>query len=53
MSKYKGTENPEYIAAMRNIRRSNAAGTHEDRRTRRNRSRAERKRNAIKDAKEN
>ena len=29
--KHKGTENKEYIEAMRQLRRSNAAGTHDNR----------------------
>jgi len=29
--KFKGTANPEYIAAMRGIRSSSAAGTHDNR----------------------
>lgn len=43
-------ENTDLAQAMRELRRSNAAGTHEDRRTRRNRSRSERDRRAIADA---
>lgn len=49
MTAYKGTANPKYAEGMRMLRRSNAAGTHEDRRTRRNRSRAARKRTAIRE----
>jgi hypothetical protein len=41
--------NEELAAAMQEKRRSNAAGTHEDRRTKRDRSRADQKRNAIRD----
>lgn len=51
--KHRPTANPEYIAAMRELRRSNAAGTHGDRRTKRNRNREAQKRNAIRDQKEN
>jgi hypothetical protein len=36
---YRKTANPEYIQAMREIRRSNAAGTHQDTRDRRARTR--------------
>lgn len=36
---YRKTANPEYIAAMREIRRSNKAGTHLDGRDRRARTR--------------
>jgi len=36
--KHKGTANPEYIAAMRELRRSNASGSH-DSRPKRERSR--------------
>ena len=39
MSKSKGNENKPYIEAMREIRRSNKAGTHADRRTKRARTR--------------
>lgn len=45
-------ENKPYIEAMRDLRRSNAAGTHADRRTRRNRSRSAQRKNAINDAKD-
>lgn len=37
--KHKGTANPEYAEGMRQIRRSNASGTHADKRTRRARTR--------------
>jgi hypothetical protein len=37
---YSKTANPEYIQAMREIRRSNKAGTHLDTRSRRIRTRA-------------
>lgn len=39
--------NPAMAAAMRDLRRSNAAGTHADRRTKRQRSRNAAKRAAI------
>lgn len=50
--KYKPTANPEYAHGMREIRRSSAAGTHADRRTKRNRDRAAKRRNAIREQKE-
>jgi hypothetical protein len=37
--KHKGNENKPYIEAMREIRRSNKAGTHADKRTKRARTR--------------
>jgi hypothetical protein len=37
--KRKGNENKPYIEAMREIRRSNKAGTHADKRTKRARTR--------------
>jgi len=49
MNKYKGTANPAYAAGMREIRRSGAAGTHGDRRTKRLRTRANVKRAALRD----
>lgn len=50
--KYKGVANPEYHKAMMELRRSNAAGTHLDRRTRRQRTRTAAKRAAIEKEKE-
>lgn len=47
--KYKGTENPEYIEAMRLLRRSGAAGTHNDKRKRRKRTRQAQRQAAIKE----
>jgi hypothetical protein len=44
--KFKGTANPEYIAAMRELRSSSAAGTH-DNRPKRERSRRDAKRASI------
>jgi hypothetical protein len=41
--------NPAYAQAMAELRRSNAAGTHADRRTRRARTRADAKRRALQD----
>lgn len=45
--KHRKTENKAYIEGMRQIRRSNAAGTHEDKRTKRARTRSAAKRKAI------
>jgi hypothetical protein len=39
MSKHKGNENKPYIEAMREIRRSNKAGIHQDKRDKRARTR--------------
>lgn len=39
--------NPEYARAMAELRRSNASGTHEDKRTKRRRARSDNKRKAI------
>lgn len=44
------TANPRYAREMAELRRSNAAGTHHDRRTRRNRSRSAQRTRAIRDA---
>lgn len=41
--------NPAMAAAMRDLRRSNAAGTHADKRTRRQRSRADARRASIRE----
>lgn len=38
-NKYKPTANPAYAEGMREIRKSNASGTHLDKRTRRQRTR--------------
>lgn len=46
--KFKGVANPEYHKAMVELRRSNAAGKHLDRRTKRERTRAASKTAAIK-----
>jgi hypothetical protein len=45
-SKRRGVANPEYAEGMRQLRRSNAAGSH-DNRPKRERSRADAKRAAI------
>ncbi len=47
-----GIENPKYAREMAELRRSNAAGIHGDRRTKRNRDRSSERRNAINDAKD-
>lgn len=44
--------NPEYIKAMRDLRKSNAAGVHADKRTKRKRTRAAKRRAAIRDDQE-
>lgn len=46
-SKSRGVENKPYIEGMREIRKSNAAGTHADRRDRRARTRSASKRKDI------
>lgn len=50
--KHKGNENKPYIEAMREIRRSNKAGTHADKRAKRARTRQSSKYKAIKDGEE-
>jgi hypothetical protein len=50
--KHKGNENKPYIEAMREIRRSNKAGTHADKRTKRARTRKTKLDKAIKDGEE-
>ena len=51
MSKHKGNENKPYIEAMREIRRSNKAGTHQDRRDKRCRTRSAKLKKAIEENK--
>jgi hypothetical protein len=51
--KHKGIENPKYAREMAELRRSNAAGEHEDKRTKRTRTRDAAERKAILDSKEN
>lgn len=46
------TANPAYAAAMRDLRRSSAAGIHADRRTRLTRTRATSRRESIRDSQE-
>jgi len=50
--KRKGNENKPYIEAMREIRKSNKAGTHADKRTKRARTRKAQTNKAIKDGEE-
>lgn len=45
--KHKGIENPKYAREIAELRRSNAAGTHEDKRTKRSRTRAAAESKAI------
>jgi hypothetical protein len=49
--KHKGIENPKYAREIAELRRSNAAGTHEDKRTKRTRTRSSSEAKAIKDSK--
>jgi hypothetical protein len=51
--KHKGNENKAYIEAMREIRRSNKAGTHADKREKRSRTRKEKLDKAIREELEN
>lgn len=44
-----GIENPRYAREIAELRRSNAAGTHLDRRTKRDRDRSSNRRHAIQD----
>ena len=48
--KHKGNENKPYIEAMREMRKSNKAGTHQDKRDKRCRTRSEKLRKAIKES---
>jgi hypothetical protein len=48
--KHKGNENKPYIEAMREIRRSNKAGTHADKREKRCRTRSAKLKKAIKES---
>lgn len=47
-----GIENRKYIRKMNELRRSNASGIHEDRRTKRKRSRSDSKKAAIRFSKD-
>jgi hypothetical protein len=51
--KRKGIENKAYIEAMREIRRSNKAGTHQDKREKRARTRKAKLEKALREEKEN
>jgi hypothetical protein len=50
MKKFRGIANAEYIAGMREIRKSNAAGVHADKRTKRARTRADSFRRAVRES---
>ena len=50
--KHKGNENKPYIEAMREIRRSNKAGTHADKREKRCRTRMAKLKQAITESRE-
>jgi len=47
--KHRGIANPAYALAMSELRRSNASGTHADKRTRRVRTRSASKRRSLED----
>lgn len=47
--KFKHWGNPDIAKAMHGLRTSNAAGKHQDRRTKRNRDRSAQNRNAVRD----
>lgn len=49
--KHRGIENPKYAREIAELRRSNAAGEHEDKRTKRIRTRDASERKAIEDSK--
>jgi hypothetical protein len=48
--KHRGNENKPYIKAMREIRKSNKAGTHQDKRDKRCRTRTEKIKKAIEES---
>lgn len=50
--KYKAAANPEYAKAMADIRKSNAAGPHLDKRTKRKRTRGAAEKAAVREAAE-
>ena len=50
--KHKGNENKPYIEAMREIRRSNKAGTHADKREKRCRTRSAKLKKALREENE-
>lgn len=49
--KHKGIQNPKYAREIAELRRSGAAGVHEDKRTKRARARLDAERKAISDSK--
>jgi hypothetical protein len=48
--KHKGIENPKYAREIAELRRSGAAGVHQDKRTKRSRTRLDSQRKAISDS---
>ena len=48
--KFSATANPAYIQGMRELRRSNASGTHADKRNKRARTRSAQLRRDLRDA---
>lgn len=52
-NRHRPIANPEYARAMAELRRSNASGTHADKRTRRQRTRSASKSFALRDWKSN
>lgn len=48
--KFRATANPAYIQGMRELRRSNASGTHADKRNKRARTRSAQLRRDLRDA---
>lgn len=50
--KHRGIENPKYAREIAELRRSNASGVHEDKRTKRARTRSASEQKAIKDSTE-
>jgi hypothetical protein len=51
--KHKGNENKPYIEAMRELRKSNASGTHADKREKRSRTRKAKVNKAIRESEDN
>lgn len=49
--KHKGIANPKYAREIAELRRSGASGIHEDKRTKRARTRSDAERKAIEDSK--
>lgn len=52
LMKHKGIENKQYIEAMRELRRSNASGTHADKREKRARTRKAKLDKALREERE-